>query len=922
METWPSLSKASSSFGRLQEALNNIEAHDKYRANTSSPSDGEDVRWYFSKVPLSLKEVAASSPTTEVVGKSDFLRFSVNDSLTLEAAFLKQEEELVSAWWKEYAECSEGPLEAGSRQQSSSAEGPVKAADSDHSDSSVADTNSKQHSDIELYESDEVIGVSVKGGLYEVDLLRRRCYPVYWTGDHRRVLRGHWFAQKGGLDWLPLREDASEQLEFAYRSQIWHRRTFQPSGKFAARVNLQSPIEGLHALFTGEDDTWEAWLDVDASGFSSVLGFKGNGIKLRRGFAPSQSPQPTQDELRQRKEEEMDDYCSQVPVRHLVFMVHGIGQRLEKANLVDDVGTFRHTATTLAEQHLTAYQRNSQRVLFIPCQWRRGLKLGGEEAVENCTLEGVRALRTMLSATVHDVLYYMSPVYCQDIIDSVSGQLNMLYCKFIKRNPGYDGKVSIYGHSLGSVLSYDIICHQNKLTSTFPISQINKNSQYIEASWNQRSGEKVDATKFDHIDEDPPAKSLHGQEAVVESHESDTTDKEIGSLRDEIARLKEKIASLEEAHHANKQQVGTHKECAIEGDQRTEISQDVHEGDLGQPSSVYRNDYPSESRKNGLVAENAHEVTGHENALDASMCTGLADLQSSNQASRKKGNLKPRSSSRKRFTPYIEYTKLAFEVDTFFAVGSPLGVFLSLRNVRLGIGKGKEYWQDDGIDEEMPACKRLFNIFHPFDPVAYRIEPLVCKEYLYTQPVFVPYHRGGRRLHIGMQELGKDLSARSKALVHSLTVVGDQVVKVFSASAEKDDKDDVQAPKERTYGSLIVEKLTGDPDGRIDFMLQDATFEHQYIQAISSHTSYWQDADTALFIIKHLYCDIPEESPKPKAEIVSESIDESMSLEPTPLLNQNYIADEEVAFTFSSKENVGFVKSDAGKRIGLSRAKI
>lgn len=59
---------------------------------------------------------------------------------------------------------------------------------------------------------------------------------------------------------------------------------------------------------------------------------------------------------------------SQVPVRHVVFMVHGIGQRLEKANLVDDVGTFRQTVSALAEQHLTTHQRNAQRILFIPCQ--------------------------------------------------------------------------------------------------------------------------------------------------------------------------------------------------------------------------------------------------------------------------------------------------------------------------------------------------------------------------------------------------------------------------------------------------------------------------------------------------------------------------------------------------------------------------
>lgn len=34
-------------------------------------------------------------------------------------------------------------------------------------------------------------------------------------------------------------------------------------------------------------------------------------------------------------------------------------------------------------------------------------------------------------------------------------------------------------------------------------------------------------------------------------------------------------------------------------------------------------------------------------------------------------------------------------------------------------GKGEEYWGEN-INEEMPACRQMFNIFHPFDPVAYR----------------------------------------------------------------------------------------------------------------------------------------------------------------------------------------------------------
>jgi len=35
-------------------------------------------------------------------------------------------------------------------------------------------------------------------------------------------------------------------------------------------------------------------------------------------------------------------------------------------------------------------------------------------------------------------------------------------------------------------------------------------------------------------------------------------------------------------------------------------------------------------------------------------------------------------------------------------------------------GKGQAYWEQENIREEMPACRQMFNIFHPYDPVAYR----------------------------------------------------------------------------------------------------------------------------------------------------------------------------------------------------------
>lgn len=60
--------------------------------------------------------------------------------------FIQREEELLSCWWREYAECSEGPRE----QQSSS---------------SKLDKHQFCESD------EERVGVPVKGGLYEVLVL-------------------------------------------------------------------------------------------------------------------------------------------------------------------------------------------------------------------------------------------------------------------------------------------------------------------------------------------------------------------------------------------------------------------------------------------------------------------------------------------------------------------------------------------------------------------------------------------------------------------------------------------------------------------------------------------------------------------------------------------------------------------------------
>ncbi|KAH9725511.1 phospholipase SGR2 [Citrus sinensis] len=922
------LKNTPSNIARLEDEIEHCKGRQKYLAQTRSPSDGGDVRWYFSKFPLLPNELAASVPSTEIVGKSDYFRFAycvkssmhnvcvvipehfvgVVETVSENVAHLtRREEELLSNWWKEYAECSEGPRERASS---------IKKSD-------VQASLTESVRSAELYEvEEERVGVPVKGGLYEVDLVRRHCFPVYWNGDNRRVLRGHWFARKGGLDWLPIREDVAEQLEIAYRSQVWHRRTFQPSGLFAARVDLQGSTPGLHALFTGEDDTWEAWLNVDASGFSSIISFSGNGIKLRRGYSQTISANPSKDELRQQKEEEMDDYCSQVPVRHLVFMVHGIGQRLEKSNLVDDVGNFRHITVHLAERHLTLHQRGTQRVLFIPCQWRKGLKLSSETAVEKITLDGVRGLRVMLSATVHDVLYYMSPIYCQDIINSVSNQLNRLYLKFLKRNPGYDGKVSIYGHSLGSVLSYDILCHQENLSSPFPMDCLYK----------ERAGSEESSPDMNN--QPSRCNSSTNLENNISTMMNDTREKVNPADEDTMS-----VQSTQVMHEGNSEDLSPIMGSVISdsGDitATAMVSERIGDNDVqemvhgssdtffaqndGLNEATYKDFGVKDMEK--MIEEDCLNTSDKDKTINllieeiGSLKSRIAELESKCDGNGLSENYEalpnnPEQPSPdklpsklddapKSYTPYVNYTKLEFKVDTFFAVGSPLGVFLALRNIRIGVGKGQEYWAEENVNEEMPACRQMFNIFHPFDPVAYRIEPLVCKEYLDKCPVFIPYHKGGKRLHIGFREFTEDLAAHSQAISNHFNSV-----KVLTACQSRnadgieEEEEHGQENEERSYGSIMMERLTGSQEGRIDHMLQDKTFEHPYLQAIGSHTNYWRDEDTALFILKHLYRDIPEDPNSPMESGGDNSKGESGS---TGWSDQREYAEEELPLTFSDR---------------------
>ncbi|XP_077164364.1 membrane-associated phosphatidylinositol transfer protein 2 isoform X5 [Paroedura picta] len=76
--------------------------------------------------------------------------------------------------------------------------------------------------------------------------------------------------------------------------------------------------------------------------------------------------------------------------------------------------------------------------------------------------------------------------------------------------------------------------------------------------------------------------------------------------------------------------------------------------------------------------------------------------------------------------------KFEFEITDFFLFGSPLGLVLALR---------KTVIPTLDIFQLRPACQQVYNLFHPADPSASRLEPLLEKKFHILPPFNIPRYQ-------------------------------------------------------------------------------------------------------------------------------------------------------------------------------------
>uniref|UniRef100_H0WR01 SEC23 interacting protein n=1 Tax=Otolemur garnettii TaxID=30611 RepID=H0WR01_OTOGA len=687
----------------------------------------------------------------------------------------------------------------------------------------------------------ESVVLGTDGGRYDVHLYDRVRKAVYWEEEPAEVRRCTWF-YKGDTDsrFIPYTEEFSEKLEAEYKKAVttnqWHRRLEFPSGE---TIVMHNPKVIVQFQPSSVPDEWGTTQDGQT-----------RPRVVKRGIDDNLDEIPNVGEMPQ--------------VDHLVFMVHGIGPvcDLRFRSIVEcvvvEVDDFRVVSLKLLQTHFKKSLDDGKisRVEFLPVHWHSSLggdATGVDRNIKKITLPSIGRFRHFTNETLLDILFYNSPTYCQTIVEKVGMEINRLHALFMSRNPDFKGGVSVAGHSLGSLILFDILSNQKDWDlskSPGPPSVANgvvKQPQFQEKQMPEEPKLTLDETC-----------NLNDEKKVLTLQET----LEALNLAEYVSTFEKEKIDTESLFMCT---VDDLKEMGIPLGPRKKIANFV-----GRKAAKPEQKKAASEKKAVMPASTKGQEEGAQRTKEtASVPSESSESQRRLPVGAYVSSVRVDYDSFKVGTGQVSivYDSLDFEPEIFFALGSPIGMFLTIRGI-------------DRIDENyrLPTCKGFFNIYHPLDPVAYRLEPMIVPD-LDLKAVLIPHHKGRKRLHLELKEslsrMGSDLkqgfisSLKSAwqtlnefARAHtSSTQLQEELEKVANQIKEEEEKQVVEAEK-------IVESpdFSKDEDylgkvgmlnggRRIDYVLQEKPIEsfNEYLFALQSHLCYWESEDTALLLLKEIY---------------------------------------------------------------------
>jgi len=467
-----------------------------------------------------------------------------------------------------------------------------------------------------------------------------------------------------------------------------------------------------------------------------------------------------------------------VEVDHVVFVVHGIGAAcdIKFRPIAEVVDGFRDLTAEISNKHFAGAHLASRanRVEFLPVNWHdklHGEDTGTDSRIQPLTLRSIPKLRSFVNDTLLDVLFYTSPLYCQTILDTVCSEINRMYKLFCSRNSGFGGGCSVVGHSLGSLILFDLLAGQKESNDD---QLAEKDDTLVKPRWDKELGIEEVFSKLEMTD-----------------HLAVFTDQGIG---------------MEEL-----------ETCSED---------DLKEAGL-----------PLGPRKKLLLYLSSRTTK-----------SGYAEFQASSVARQVSYSVGPAGTGQ----PSVRHPHLDIQPTAFFALGSPTGMFMAVRGI-----------ESLGTEFHLPTCKNFYNIFHPYDPVAYRIESLVDKEFSELRPLLVPHHKGRKRMHLELKEtmsrVGTDIKQKVMDSLKATMGAVYSVAGTFTGQVEQAVETEMMAEQVRTESPVQEEVLILPAkinDGRrVDYVLQEAPLEsfNEYLFALASHLCYWESEDISLMVLKEIY---------------------------------------------------------------------
>uniref|UniRef100_A0A7N8YLS2 Phosphatidylinositol transfer protein membrane associated 2 n=1 Tax=Mastacembelus armatus TaxID=205130 RepID=A0A7N8YLS2_9TELE len=170
--------------------------------------------------------------------------------------------------------------------------------------------------------------------------------------------------------------------------------------------------------------------------------------------------------------------------------------------------------------------------------------------------------------------------------------------------------------------------------------------------------------------------------------------------------------------------------------------------------------------------------------------------------------------------------KFDFEVTDFFLFGSPLGLVLALR---------KTVVPSLDVSALRPACQQVYNLFHPADPSASRLEPLLDKRFYLLPPFSVPRYQ--------RFPLGDGHSALLGKPTHT------SIMRHFSICFQTcSPSTSLQFIASRWWGSKRMDYALYCPDALTAF--PTVALPHLF------HASYWESTDVVSFLLRQVILEL------------------------------------------------------------------